>query len=359
MRNSSVHFRVWRQVWPRGICLLCCLAWLVGCGGTLPQSASIKMPVQAQKPQNPLQENLMAQMSRVTLKGYQDYAIGPEDLLEITFYGDDDLNRETRVNGRGEISLPLVSQVQVSGLSPDEVQSKLEKLYKEMDIIKKPQLSVNVKEYRHQRVMVTGAVATPGSHEMIGPRTLLEMLGKAGGFNDKSGDVVYIIRSQSAPARLKALKETPLEPFSAGTETIAVDLNRLLAKGDLALNFPIKSGDVIYVPYAKNAYVLGAVNKPGSVFIKDNLTVSQAVALAGGHHILLASNQTSVVRFDEQGQRIVLTVDLGRVTTGKEEDPVLKENDVVYVQENMLKRLMFDIKNMIPGSFGASAPLAF
>ncbi len=128
---------------------------------------------------------LLAQANRGTLSGYKDYKVGPEDLLEVDFFGQDDLHREVRVNGLGEISLPLIGAVTVAGLSPQEIEGRLIQAYKDGKFIRKPQVSVSVKEFRHQRVMVTGAVANPGSYEVIGPRTLLEMLGKAGGVIDK------------------------------------------------------------------------------------------------------------------------------------------------------------------------------
>lgn len=318
--------------------------------------------IQAQPKKDNLQERLLAQVSQATLIGYRDYEVGPEDLLEISFFGLDDLYREVRVNGRGEITMPLVGVVKVSGLSPQQIEVLLVKLYKEGEFINHPQITVLVKEYRHQRVMVTGAVAQPGSYEMIGPRTLLEMLGKAGGLKEgpgdvKAGDVVHIIRSQSAADRTKALKGGRAQPFSPGTETIVVDLRRLLLEGAVELNLPIKNGDIIHVPYAQSAYVLGAVNRAGSVPVRENLTVAQAVALAGGTNPLLASNQVTVVRFDNQGQRVSIPVNLSQVTQGSEADIPVKANDIVFVQESGFRRFLFNFKQLMPGSFGATLPL--
>jgi polysaccharide export outer membrane protein len=98
-----------------------------------------------------------------------------------------------------------MAPLKVEGLTPPEMEGKLVKLYKEGDFILDPQITVFVKEYRHQRVMITGGVVAPGSYEVIGPRTLLEMLGKSGGLNDKAGDRVHIIRSQSAADVARAI----------------------------------------------------------------------------------------------------------------------------------------------------------
>jgi polysaccharide export outer membrane protein len=183
------------------------------------------------------------------------------------------------------------------------------------------------------------------------------MLGKAGGLNDKAGDVVHVIRFQSAPERTKALKAAGgVQPFSPGSETIVIDLRRLILHGAMELNLPIKSGDVIYVPYAQNAYVLGAVNKAGNVPVRENLTATQAVAMVGGINPVLASDDISVVRFDDQGQRLTLSTNLTKVATGAAADIPLKDNDIVFVHESGFRRFFFDFKNMFPGSFGATIP---
>lgn len=347
--------------WPWLVLMLTgSLFW--GCAGQTRQNPPEQMvsSIQAQAQKDKLQHHVLTQAGKATIAEYRDYTVGSEDLLEVAFFGMDELDRQVRVNGRGEINLPLVGVVQVAGQSPQKIAAKLMQLYKEGDFIVHPQITVHVKEYRHQRVMVSGAVLQPGSYEMIGPRTLLEMLGKAGGINDKAADIIYVIRSQSAPDLAKVSKVAKVagdvKPFSPGSENIMIDLRRLTQHGAMELNLPIKSGDVIYVPYARSAYVLGAVNKPGNVFIKDNLTVTQAIAMAGGLNLLLASNSVSLVRFDENGQRVKLSMNLGGVTSGTEDDIVMKENDIVYVKENIARRFLFDVRNLLPGGVSGSIP---
>lgn len=342
------------------VMLLCfCSGWLAGCGGSTlqPQPTQLAAHLQAQERKNHMQEQLLARMGQATLKGYQDYAVGPEDLLRVVFLGASELDREVRVNGQGGITLPLVGPVKVGGQSPQAIEQRLAQLYREGDYIKQPQISVEVKEYRHQRVMVTGAVVSPGSHELIGPRTLLEMLGKAGGLTDKAGETVHIIRAQSASEVRKNLKVDSLRSFSPGSETTVVDLKRLVAQGALELNLPIRNGDIIHVPFAKNAYVLGAVMKPGCVTVKDDLTAAQAVAMAGGKHALLASDRVTIVRLNDRGETITLNLDLGKVTAGQEADIPLKENDIVSVQESGIRRFFFDFRNLLPGSYAIGASM--
>jgi len=333
--------------------------YAIGCGGastsfSREQIAALQQ-IQTKKPDPNVQ--LLTQANQATLSGYKDYKVGPEDLLVVDFFGQDDLQREVRVNGQGEISLPLIGGVAVAGLSPQEIEGRLVQAYKDGKFIRNPQISVSVKEYRHQRVMVTGAVANPGSYEVIGPRTLLEMLGKAGGVSDKpdmkAGDLVYVARAQNAPALMKPAKGTKERP--SGPENIVIDLRRLLSGGAMELNIPIKNGDVIYVPPAQMAFVMGSVKKPGQVPVRDNLTVTQAVALTEGQDLTLSSNNVTILRFGENGERLALTVNLKSIASGEEPDPKLKANDIVIVQESFWRRALYDFRNFFPGSLGLSA----
>ena len=330
------------------------------CAGPARQPSPDQMVslAQTEAKKNKLQDQLLTQIGRVTLMGYHDYQVGPEDLLEISFFGQDEMNGEVRVNGQGKISMALVGEMQVAGLSPREIENRLYNLYKEGQFFTNPQIKVLVKEYRHQRVVVTGAVARPGAYEIIGPRTLLEIIGQAGGLSEKASEVIHVIRSQSAPERAKALTVASKEPFSPGSETIVIDLRRLLGDGSMQLNLPIKNGDVIHAPFAENAYVLGAVRRPGNVPVKEKLTVAQAIALAGGLDPILASNNVTVVRFDGNGQRIDLKYNLKQVVQEGDLDPLVKQSDVIFVEESGIRRALYDFKNLFPAQVGA-IPMAF
>lgn len=355
---SNFYLKISRIILDKVLTLIFCLIFIAGCAtsGTQSLPQQVKQ-VQSQQKQGELQGKLLSQLGQGSLTNYRDYPVGPEDLLEVSFLGIEDLKRVVRVNGQGEITMPLVGVVKVSAMSPQQIEDKLIKLYKEGEYINAAQISVLVKEYHHQQVMVTGAVAHPGPYEMIGPRTLLEMLGKAGSLNEKAGDMVHVIRSQSASDRTKILKGTQKDSFSPGTETIVLDLRRLLLYGDVKLNIPIKNGDIIHVPNAQNAYVMGAVNKPGPVPVKENLTVGQAVAMAGGTNPLLSSDKISVIRFDDQGNQMNIPVNFDSLVKGSETDIHVSANDIVYVHESAMNRFLFNFKQLIPFSFGAAAPI--
>jgi polysaccharide biosynthesis/export protein len=297
---------------------------------------------QAERIQQASLQPLAAPASRATSVSPKDYLVGPEDLLDVQFFGQEDLNRQVRVNGEGEVTLPLVGTVKVAGLSPKSIEQRLMQAYG-TNYLRNPQVTLSVKEFRHQRVAVTGAVDKPGYYEIIGPRKLVEVLAMAGGPQDKgpsgkSGDMVHVTRQQGSP------------------QTLIIDLKRLQGQQgqmDPELNVSIRSGDVVHVPFAGNAYVLGGVRSPGSISVRDNLTLSQALALAGGSDPVLATNQVSIMRLDDNRNPITITAHLGRIMSRQEPDVPLKDNDVVVVNVSTFKKGLYVFNKLIPGGGGS------
>jgi polysaccharide export outer membrane protein len=330
------------------------VGFIGGCGGSSQQIIarhSLKQ-IQPPDPNKALQQQLMLQSSRSSAQNYRDYKVGPEDQLSIEIFGHDQLNRELRVNGQGAITMPLVGAVKVAGLTPQEIETRLMELY-DANYLVNPQITVAVEEFRHQQVAVTGAVRDPGSYEIIGPRTLLEVLAMAQGVaNDptraQAGDAIHVIRRQSAADVAKSMKAGSIQSFSPQTKTTVINLRRLFSGEAPELNLMIESGDVVHVPYAATAYVLGGVKKPGQVAVKESLTVSQAVALAGGVDPLFGTSKIDVIRFDEQGRPLTIKTNLKNIAARKDPDVLIKENDVIMVKVGAVKSTLWVIRQIIP-----------
>lgn len=125
-------------------------------------------------------------------QGGSDYRIGAQDLLEISVFGVQDLNKEVRVNSNGQISLPLIGGVMAGGRTIPELEADLAKKYSD-GFLQKPQVSVFVKEFTSQRVTLEGAVAKPGIYPITGKTTLLQAIALAGGVDDKTADLSGIV----------------------------------------------------------------------------------------------------------------------------------------------------------------------
>src|SRR5580698_222135 len=108
------------------------------------------------------------------------YLLGPEDELQISGPELEELTTKTvRIDGEGDIQVPLVGRVHVAGLT---VQQAEQELNKRLSVyVKHPQAALDVKELRSQPASVLGAVNQPGIHQVSGHKTLLEMISLAGG----------------------------------------------------------------------------------------------------------------------------------------------------------------------------------
>ena len=125
-------------------------------------------------------------------QGATDYRIGAQDLLAISVFGVQDLNKEVRVNSNGQISLPLIGAVMAGGRTIPELEAELARKYSD-GYLQKPQVSVFVKEFTSQRVTLEGAIAKPGIYPITGKTTLLQAIALAGGIDDKTADLGGIV----------------------------------------------------------------------------------------------------------------------------------------------------------------------
>jgi polysaccharide export outer membrane protein len=248
-----------------------------------------------------------------------EYEVGPGDVLEVNVFGNDDLSRMPTVQTNGAISLPLLGEVQVAGLTVGEVQRKITNLLAK-DYLVNPQVEVKVREYQSQFVSVVGEVNSPGRKPIRGRMRLIDVLIEAGSFKPSASGQVMITRVDGE--------------FASGQKTMTVRISSSASPTpqDLVnLELPLKNGDIITALPKAFVTVDGEVNKPGRYAIESDLTVTGAVSLAGGL-TRFGSNGLKVRRIDPQtGKVTVFEVDLKDVRNGKKPDVPLLPNDVISV----------------------------
>jgi polysaccharide biosynthesis/export protein len=111
----------------------------------------------------------------------REYRVGPNDLIEVEVLEVENLKRTVRVNAAGAISLPLIGQVLVAGMSSQEIEARIADRYSEK-YLQNPQVSIFIKEFTTERITIEGAVTRPGIFPLAGQMTLLRALALAGGF---------------------------------------------------------------------------------------------------------------------------------------------------------------------------------
>lgn len=238
------------------------------------------------------------------------YRIGPGDSVRIRVVGEEDLTGEFLVDEAGRLDLPMVGVMPADGLTPSQIGTRLTRVLAR-DFLVDPQVSVQVETFASRPVQVLGAVRKPGTYYLEGPTRLLEILAQVGGvLDEKSSSEVRVSRADDR-------------------EPVVVDLEALMLSGDG--DVVLSSGDVVHVLEGKVIYVNGQVGKPGTVAWKGGITVTRALALAGGAKATANLRKAYLLR-DGQPDRL----NLKRIFRGKDDDPVLRPGDQLLVGESAL-----------------------
>lgn len=234
------------------------------------------------------------------------------DLLDITTFDTPELSGKSRVDSRGEVSLPLGGTVRVQGLTAEQAATAIERRFRDKDILKNPHVTVLVLEYATQGVTVLGEVRNPGAYPLAGKHGVLDFISFAGGLTP------YASKSVSLTHRAPTLE--------------MVTVNLAGAHGDeLQNDVAVQPGDRIVVLRAGVVYVIGDIGKPGGYLIegKDTVTVLQALALAQGMNRTAKSNG-SLIRNTPNG-RTETPLALNKILANHAPDMKLQDGDIVYV----------------------------
>jgi polysaccharide export outer membrane protein len=285
--------------------------------------------------------------ARAALPASDGYRVGPDDLLDVRIPDLLDAAPLTgaargvaaaagpspvaaaplfqeglRVNGAGDVTLPLIGRVPVAGHTTTEIEHDLARRFVAAGVLRNPQVSVQVAEYRSRVVAVVGSVERPGLYPVTrAGATVADLVWAAGGPSKDAGRFVEL-----APAAADGTR--------SADPPVRLDLQVLQhATGDDAarVNPRVAAGDVISVPAAGSVLVAGWVDKPGSYAVTRGLTASGAVAAAGG--VLFAADKqiVTVRRVLGPGEERSFTVDLTAVSEGRAPDLALADGDVITI----------------------------
>lgn len=327
------------------------------------------------------------------------YKITAYDTLQISVYGEPDLSVTVKVSDEGTVRYALLGEIEVAGLTADEVAKKIEGLLKKGYLLN-PQVSVFIEE--HGKVYVFGEVNQPGSYELKGALTLVDVIVLAGGLKENANQSrIKVIRVYKDPKEPKPIKEyvidleihgkdfylqpldkiivekygsvyvvgavrspgvfklekidlTPFDAitFLAGGALENANLGKVIVTReengtkkeyvlDLAQdkkeNFFLKEEDRIVVNLYKNISVFGQVRKSGSFPYTKDMTVTDAISLAGGFTDVANSNGTKVIRGEGKTKKTI-KVPVGHIlkTGDKTRDILLEDGDIIVVPESWL-----------------------
>jgi polysaccharide export outer membrane protein len=272
--------------------------------------------------------------------GGAGYEIGIGDVVHVIVLDQAALTGDFKVDPEGLIAYPFVGRMKVSGMTAPEVERKITTLLSE-GYLRKPRVSVSVKEFGSQVVYVTGEFQRPGPYSLKSDRSLLALLTQVGDLTGDAGHEIVVVRPPvdapvvdapaggdgdgvtPEPSPSPSPSRVPLLPGEVpGAQVFRVNLRELRA-GFPDRNLELQARDTVYLPKAAQVYVLGHVARPGPYRFEEGLTVYKALLLAGG----------ATDRGSAKGAKIVRLVE-GRTKEHKPKmDEVLEPEDTLRVPE--------------------------
>jgi polysaccharide export outer membrane protein len=253
----------------------------------------------------------------------QAYVLGPDDVIQIVVYLHPELDvpqvggsgTAALITSDGTVGLPLIGNIRLGGLTLRQAEEKLTQAYSVY--VNNPKISIELASAQSLRYYLLGAFNSPGIKYPVHPLSLLEALALGGSLDLPNADLYQAYVAQ-------------------GQVKLPVDLHALLLDGDLTQNIPLASGDVIFIPSsaAENAYLFGAVGKPGPIqFVSGSLSLLQALASAGldlTNYTDARLSRIHIIRSHGRSAEFLI-VDATMIMQGKAASFALEPGDIVFV----------------------------
>ena len=244
-----------------------------------------------------------------------DYRLGADDKIQVSVNADPKLTQQVVIGPDGRVSLPLVGEVALGGLTVREATEYVTELLAR-DYLVDPKVDLQITEYKSRWVMVTGEVGKPGRVALRGGATLKDALADADGLAVGAGDEIII--SRDAPE---------------GDGKIQISIERP-AFERAEVNPPLKTGDIVSVPARPYVYVHGEVRLPGKVPLERGMTLMKAISIVGGLTEWASESGVQIMSEGSTGKKRLFK--LKDIRAMRIPDPPLKGGDVVYVKRRFL-----------------------
>jgi polysaccharide biosynthesis/export protein len=283
-----------------------------------------------------------------------DYQVGIGDVLSIMVYGRSDLStglsgglsaggtaggiKGSRVDGSGNILIPLAGPVHVAGMTVGAIRETVEAALRKF--IKEPSVVVEVAEYRSKPIYLLGQFRTPGVHYMDRPMTFLQGITLGNGFD--------------ASANMRGVR------LLRDKKIASVDVYSLIMDGRIEQNVWLKPGDMVFVPdnRAQNVFVFGAVTKPGPIpMVQGRMNLLEAIATADPRSVGSELEHVRIIRSLTTTTGELLVVDVAKIRRGETLAMQLVEGDVVYVPKNAFATWNDALAEILPSLSAFSAIL--
>jgi polysaccharide export outer membrane protein len=274
------------------------------------------------------------------------------------------------VSEQGTISLPLLGQISVIGMTQQDLLNDLSNRTRKY--VYHPQVEVFLLRSENREVAVLGSVKKPGRYMLTSRSdTIMTMISRAGGLNTDAtapaaGRILLIpasatkeqgLEHRGAPASTPPSIQTadargsrmapvalrdPVDPNSVAEQRPAeeVIISTSRAEDQRYLELPAAPGDVIVVPAAGQVTVQGWVDKPGAFPITSGMTVLGSIAAAGGP---MFSSSATLLREQSDGHKLEVALDLNKMKHGEQPDLPVQGGDIIVVERSAAGAIPYSV----------------
>ena len=246
------------------------------------------------------------------------------DLIDVDFIGGFEHDWRGRLTPDGTLDgfLTLNNDITALCRSEADLAAEIAKVYSKT--LRDPKVEVKIIDRSGRAlVRVDGAVRTPTRFRLQRPARLRELIVTAGGLTDETSGEITIFR----PANLSCARMSV--PRDNAPEMINITVSDLLAGKETADPI-VLSGDLITISKAVPIYVIGAVNNPRPIYARTGMTLTRAIATAGGLAKGAVGQKISIFRRENADSKVI-AADLEKIRTGANEDLELKAFDIIDV----------------------------
>lgn len=267
------------------------------------------------------------------------YVLGVGDQITIRAFEVEEISdKPYRIESDGNINLPILGRLHAAGLTVEQLEAELTQRLK--SLVKNPQVTINVVQFRSEPVFLVGAFKAPGIYPLDGGRTLVEMLTGIGGLQPNASRRIKVTRR--IEFGMIPLPNATLDS-DGKTSSVEISIGSLRDNVNPKEDIQLQPFDVISVPQAEMVYVNGDVGKVGGIELgeRDSISVTQLITMAGGLGKDAAPEKTRVLRpILDSSRRAEIPINLKKILDGSASDFPLLPNDVLYVPSHSHRQFL-------------------
>lgn len=329
-----------------------CLVVAVACACLLAGFSKAQEPQPPQEPSAPA----VTGASALDLQGSKNYLLGPGDVLDIRVFGQPELSTSNaQIDSDGNLSsLPfLETPIPAKCRTDKQVQKDIAVAYAKF--INNPQVSVRISErLSRQPATVFGGVRQSSRIEMKRKVRLNELIAVSGGFTERASGTIQILHTEPLMCPGPG-EEDQAKPIDGSTIPLQIVKIADLRSGKIEANPVIRPGDYVLVTEAEPVYITGAVMAQTGVYLRDQLTLTTALAMVGGTRKEAKLTEVKIYRRTPDGVgHDIKIVDVAAIKKNQQPDVLLQPYDIIEVPEAGMfssSRIGTTLMGAVTGSF--------